>query len=247
VSQPHTAAEILAILDTAAAGYTFPVLDNGRWYLAATRLSLFRSSEDWGLVIEVFGYSVGVGLPDVAVYTFASRLHARSTAADYISQAHFDRYLAENPHNELRFFYHLVKGDWQGDNYTWVADTATAVELRGERIPLPPPDEYWQHGITLKDPPRVRVYELCRYLAATRRDAVLATESERRGNILPEMKQILQLEEWRHPDRIKGELPSATKSFQQLARVLETGDVTAYTPTDPPNTHWRHWPNGGTL
>jgi hypothetical protein len=246
VSQPHTADEILAVLDACATGYRFPVLDNGRWYLAATRLSLFHSPVDWGLVIEVFGYSVGVGLPDVAVFTFASRLHARRTAADYISQAHINRYLAKNPHRELRF-HHVVKGDWQDADVNFVADGATAVELRGEGIPLPPPDEYRKHGIELNDPPRVRVYELCRHLGATRRDAVLATESERRGNIPLEMKQILQLEEWRHPDRIKGELPSATTAFQQLARVLATGDVTAYSPTDPPNTHWRHWPNGGIL
>ena len=248
MSRPHTAAEILAILDTAAAGYTFPVLDNGRWYLAATRLSLFRSPADWGLVIEVFGYSVGVGVPDVAVFTFASRLHARCTVAQYGgNQANFDRYLAEHPYRELQFYYHVTKGDWQGVNSTWVADEATVVELRGERVPLPLRDEYERHGISLKDPPQVRVYELCRYLAAIRGDAVLATEQERRGNIRPEMEQILQLDEWRHPDRIKGELPSTTETFRRLARVLETGDVTAYAPSEAPNTHWRHWPNGGIL
>jgi len=223
VSQPHTAAEILAILDTAAAGYKFPMLDNGYWYPAATRLRLFRSPDDWGLVIEVFGYSVRVGLPDTAIYTFASRPACRRTIARYGgNQAAFDRYLADNPHRELRFVSPIVKGDWQGDNYTWVAGGATAVILRGERIPLPPPDEYPKHGIKLKDPPRVRVYELCRYLAAIRRDAVLATHRELRLNIRSWMHQILQLEEWRHPDIADDKRPSASKTFQQLARVLET-------------------------
>ena len=32
-----------------------------------------------------------------------------------------------------------------------------------------------------------------------------------------------------------------------LAKVLATGDVHAYRPTSPPNTHWSNWPDGGTL
>lgn len=54
--------EILEPLDA----YAFPMLDNGYVYLAATRLSLFRSSTDWAVAVEVFGYSprAGVLQPD---------------------------------------------------------------------------------------------------------------------------------------------------------------------------------------
>lgn len=31
------------------------------------------------------------------------------------------------------------------------------------------------------------------------------------------------------------------------SHVLETGDVGLYRPTAPPNTHWKNWPDGGTL
>jgi hypothetical protein len=34
---------------------------------------------------------------------------------------------------------------------------------------------------------------------------------------------------------------------QQFAEVLASGDVKAYRPTQPPNTHWRNWPEGGRL
>jgi hypothetical protein len=42
--------DILSILDQCSADFTFPMLDNGYVYLAATRLSLHRSDADWGLV-----------------------------------------------------------------------------------------------------------------------------------------------------------------------------------------------------
>jgi hypothetical protein len=40
-------AAILRILDDASRAFAFPCLDNGYVYLAATRLSLFRSPDDW--------------------------------------------------------------------------------------------------------------------------------------------------------------------------------------------------------
>ena len=124
---------------------------------------------------------------------------------------------------------------------------ASAVHLRGTLVALPSISDFGIYGIALQNPPRVRTFELCRYFAETRRDAVLATAEERRVSVPPDLKQILQLEEWHHPDVAGGERPSRTKTFQQLAQVLESGDVTLYKPTEPANTHWRNWPEGGLL
>ncbi|ARD22194.1 hypothetical protein SJ2017_1891 [Shewanella japonica] len=47
---------ILEVLDACAEEFTFPVLDNGYVYLAATRMSAYRSDDEWAIVIEVFGF-----------------------------------------------------------------------------------------------------------------------------------------------------------------------------------------------
>jgi hypothetical protein len=73
-TMPHNANQILAILDTCCHAATFPMLDNGYVYLAASRLSLHRSDSDWALVIEIFGFSPRSSSPDLHIYTFASRL-----------------------------------------------------------------------------------------------------------------------------------------------------------------------------
>jgi hypothetical protein len=57
---------------------------------------------------------------------------------------------------------------------------------------------------------------------------VLATPEERRVNVLPNMESLLVLDDWHHPDLANGEWPSALESFQQLARVLATGDTRHY-------------------
>jgi hypothetical protein len=239
---------ILAILDHAAAEFSFPMLDNGYIYPAATRLSLHRSETDWALVIEVFGFSPRTGLPDVGVSTFASRIHGRKTAGDFVNERAFQNYLALHPHDEATFFFPIDEGDWQRDDDIEAVDTAaTNVVVRGTAIPLPDADVYAAHRIDLADPPGVRVFELCRYLAAIARDEVLATTGERRTNVLPEMTEILVLDEWNHPDLVHAERPSGSEAFQQLATVLATGDVGAYRPTLAPNTHWANWPDGGAL
>jgi len=105
--------EILSILDRCCDEFTFPMLDNGYLYLAATRLSLYRSTTDWAMVIEVFGFSPRAGLPDTGIQTFASRLHDRSPPERFVSREAYERYLANNPHREYRSVFPMHEGSWQ--------------------------------------------------------------------------------------------------------------------------------------
>ena len=118
--------------------------------------------------------------------------------------------------------------------------------LRGTETRLPSPEQYRTAGIELQGD-RPAVFELCRLLAYHHRDKVLASRSERRVSIPAGLSEILVLEDWHHPDVSGGELPSQTETFRQLAEVLTSGDPVRYRTLEPPNTHWRHWPNSGTL
>src|SRR5712671_443226 len=240
---------ILAILDDCCDAFTFPMLDNGYVYLAATRLSVFRSDNDWALVIEVFGFSPRAGLPDTHIHTFASHLHNRDTPARYVSAEAYENYLRNNPNNESRFVYPISDGDWQDpDDLELVAEDARTVIVRGQPRPIPSRHEFARYGISLTDPSRVRVFELSRFLAGALRDDVLGTREERRVSVLPEMSQMLRLEDWNHPNVVDDKSrPSGSPTFLQLAEVLSTGRTDRYEPTSSPNTHWRNWPDGGTL
>src|SRR3954453_1432038 len=95
--------QILSILDRCCDAFKFPMLDNGYVYLAATRLSLYRSATDWAMVIEVFGFSPRSGIPDNHIHTFTSRLHDRDSPEQYLNRPAYEDYLANNPHNDSRF------------------------------------------------------------------------------------------------------------------------------------------------
>jgi hypothetical protein len=242
---PHQAQDILGVLDACAADFSFPMLDNGYIYLAATRLALFRSETDWAITTEVFGFSPRAGVPDLCIGTFASTLIRRKTVANYATPAAHADYLKRQPHNEDLFLRHLEEGDWIEDEA--VVQHASPIHLRGHSIPIPALADYASQGIVLEDPNKAMVFEFCRWLAAEKRSEVLATSEEQRWNLPPDLVKILELDEWHHPDLVNDELPSQTETFQQLAQVLVHGDVSLYRPTELPNTHWSHWPDGGTL
>jgi hypothetical protein len=240
--------QILKILDNCCKAFTFPAMDNGYVYLAASRLTLFRSEMDWAVVIEVFGFSPRAGLPDTSVYTFGSSLNNRKTPEQYVNRKAYENYLKNNPNNEFYSAYPIAEGAWQDStNLEMLAENATELKLRNEVVLLPSVDMYKTHGIDLQEQGRPRVFEICRFLAGTRREKVLGTSEERRTNVVPELQQILQLEEWEHPDIISNQLASDTEAFQQLSEALATGEVGRYRPSRLPNTHWRNWPEGGVL
>lgn len=240
--------DILAVLDKCAEHFTFPMLDNGYVYLGATRLSLYRSPTDWAMVIEVFGFSPRSGIPDIHVYTFASRLVRAKSVNDYVSKQAYEAYLENNEHNVSTFIYPIEEGDWMNhDDSELLAKGNSAVVVRGRLVETPSLQEYGALGIALQNPPNVHVFEFCRLLAASDRNCVLATADERRKCVPPELEQILQLDEWNHPNLGNGELPSSSATFKSLAEVLAHGDVAAYQACERPNTHWQNWPEGGTL
>lgn len=224
------------------------MLDNGYVYLAATRLSLYRSPEDWAMVIEIFGFSPRSGIPDVQLYTFASRLRRGKSVDDYVSRQAYDSYLANNEYNESTFIFPIEEGSWlDSEDPEFLAEGQNAVLVRGNPVDTPQLSEYGAYDIDLQESPKVYVFEFCRFLAGSARSSVLATAEERRTCVPSELEQIIQLEEWSHPDLLNDERPSSNATFKLLVEVLAYGNVSAYQPSEEPNTHWKNWPDGGTL
>jgi hypothetical protein len=140
---------ILSVLDRCCDQFTFPMLDNGYVYLAATRLSLYRTHQDWAIVIEVFGFSPRSELPDTHIHTFASTLCNRDVPEMYGKGELYDNYLANNPNNDSRFVFPVDAGDWQDtQDIMIVAKSARDFLVRGQVQPIPTIDQYSRRGIT---------------------------------------------------------------------------------------------------
>lgn len=119
-----------------------------------------------------------------------------------------------------------IEDDDQPETYC-----GSSIVIRGRQLDIPA--DYGEE-----------IIDVLRRLVPEHRELLLADASELRRRIPADLPEIMRLDQWHHPD---GELPSESTTFSQLADVLVTGDVKRYTPNMPPNTHWSHWPESGTL
>ena len=137
----YTADDILATLDQACESFTFPMLDNGYVYPAAARLSLHRSDVDWAFAFEVFGFSPRAGIPDISLYTIASRLHNRRGPEQFATVDAHQQYLDQFPNTEMSSIYPIDDESWiDEETGEFVAEGAATISIRGTAVPVPSED-----------------------------------------------------------------------------------------------------------
>jgi outer membrane protein assembly factor BamB len=225
-----TKEDILRQLDADA---DFPMLDNGYIHPAATRLNVFRDPTRWALVIEIVGWnnrSSGHEAIANALYCYGNWLDQRPGLAD-------DGFLHPTRDGDAGITF-----DDQD-----VDPDARTLYVRDTLVKIPRVRKHYASlGIKLEEPGVIKGHELLRALAAEQRDLLLATDEELRQRV-GDLPLVLRLQEWRHPDLSADEKPGECEAFQMIADVLVTGDPVNYHPTQPPNTHWKHWPMAGQL
>jgi hypothetical protein len=231
-----TAKDILKQLDNCADDYVFPMLDNGYVYLANTQLKAYRDETRWVIIIEVVGYNyrdVGHGRIDNMLHIFGNCVNNIGIKGENFLFVTDDSEEGETFDEEGSF--HL-----QPSIHSFL--------LRGQKHQIcHDRNAYTSIGIELEDANSIKGFEFLRYLTRETPNSFWATEEEIRDRIPIDIPKIIELKEWFHPDLVNDEMPSKNETFKQLAKVLETGDIHFYKPTKLPNTHWKHWPVGGTL
>jgi hypothetical protein len=234
----YTASEILDQLDAAAQRFKFPMLDNGYVFLADVRLRAFRDPGRWAIVIEVLGFNPrggGASGFQTVVYTYGSRIRRPGCLNE-----DFHEPISRGPSAPIE--------DDEEDGGELVHPRARDLRIRGEIVALPRARAHYRaRKITLGQSPWIQLFELLRGLLPEHRDALLATEAEARRRVPKGLAPFLTLDAWIHPDLADEELPSGSATFQQLAAALVSGDPDAFVAPKRTNTHWRHWPEGGTL
>lgn len=229
--------EILNQLDHCNSEYTFPMLDNGYIYSAGTKLTAYRDDKRWVLIIEVIGFSYRGGGHN----GITNCLHVYGNCLNY------------QPGTRDENFIHLTDNSsncetFDNEEYFYLNPDCSDFILRNEPRPIVQDRNiYLSHNIIPLDEERINAFEFLRMLDKLYHEKLVATEGEIRDRIPTDIPKILELHEWHHPDVVNGELPSQNETFRQIAKVLETGNSDYYRPTHLPNTHWRNWPDGGTL
>jgi len=230
--------DILRQLDECADNFTFPILDNGYVYLVSSRLSAYRDSKNWVILIEVIGCgNHGGGHKEISngLYFFGNCLSFEPG----INNANF-LYFTDDSEDGPTF----LDEEFQD----CLNPRTRSILIRGKKVGIPLDTRFYElHNISLEEPPKVYIWEFLRGIRKYHGDAFFAREKEIKSRIPQDLPLILRLDEWYHNDLAAGELPSQVETFQMIASVIEKGNTELYQPTKKPNTHWSNWPEGGIL
>ncbi len=214
-----TTEDILNCLDKAAGNLDFPGFDGINIDMITARLTGFRNDENWALTIEeiVSWYGLNGVEPVLMISAFGSRLLINEPFVTYFP--------VKYPLNEL-------------DDED--IPESISVMIRGEQFII--------NSSEIERNPHLSDYidfDLMIYLVDKYRAKILATETEFREIVPAELTQIIQLDNWHHPDvynpNSEFSMPSKTKSMQAIAQVLASGKPELYQPCEEDNVDWQKW------
>jgi hypothetical protein len=233
--------DILSQLDRYAGNedYQFPYLDDPMSYMIGARLSAYRDGQCWSILFERVGYN------------------PRATGHAVLTLAPFGNCLKQRPVPHQVDFMTVTKdvGDVPAfvreQGLTVLSSSAVAIYARdvsevsyddGVTFSLATNDAgrqmlpvehrlsiYERNRIPLANPPHIEPHDLFRLL-------------------YPRFRELFHGDEaWLRPHVMDGEMPSHSPSLIAISQMLESGDIFDFADPGVGNTHWSHWPGGGSL
>lgn len=251
--------EILETLDNSAkdGAAGFVSLGHPYSYLIDCRVNLFKGSGDrWAIAIERLGYNPRAGFVLLEINYYGNCLKNLKNLIN--PQCGYNIY---SPIDNVSFLNTTTAEETVKPNSdTWI--------VRGNSINIAfTGQEYIENRIetdtTRED---VGIEAVARLAAKRNQDLFRATDEELYHAIPPDMKKLLVLDEWYHKDfylfpmedmvpdykRHNKEIwqkyrPSSYETWKLIAKVLVSGDTSLYKPTIKANTHWKNWPDSGSM
>jgi hypothetical protein len=230
---------ILKRFDRAAENYEFPMLDNGYYFHGDQKLTLYRDPERWAMTIEALAFNNH----ELDIYGITNHVTV------------FGNCILSKKHNDNDNFFVFTEDDgvpaFVKDDNTYISylnPEVKNIKVKNKLVPvIHDRQHYYAKGIILEYPDKIVNYEFMRGLIPDYSDLFWVTREEIANKIPLDLPVLMTLREWYHPDLVMEEMPGKNETFQQLAAVIASGDISAYSPTRTANTHWRNWPEGGAL
>jgi hypothetical protein len=218
----YTQKDILAVLDESARKFAFPAFDNMNYYLGTARINGFRDEQRWALIIqEVCWWPAADGIM-LNVSAYGNCLSEKTLA--FPGQARWDQGMIYWPHSPIE-----CEFDDQGEL------RFDALRIRGQAVVLDP------HQVPPQPAVPERGFAILVHLLETFREQLLCTAEELARVVPHNLPDLLCLDNWKHPDICRGELPSHNESLCNLAEVLASGDLSQLRAAAHPNVDWRLW------
>jgi hypothetical protein len=236
--------DILKALDNIGADSPyefFPFFEDDHLDLAAVKMNVCSDKERWAIIVELIGFNNGNWCVDDHIYLLGNCINKIERS--------------KHPSNStVKWIVDPQQVESVSENGFFLKSDVDTIQINQVKVPVEHDlKKYEKKGIEIKKRGNpggsVDFIALTRYLAETNYELFVAKESELRKFIPADLPKLLELKEWYHEEynyvhmfgKYDGKAPSAYETFQMIADVIATGDITKYKPTLKPNTHWSNW------
>ena len=243
---PFTQQDILFYLDQfdQETYHFFIDLEHPYFHTAGSRLTLYADETRWAIVFEKSGYSNAGVRGEIDLTYFGNCLVNLQSEG---SQEGF----TSNSKSVI-----LIDGDEihriENDSNELVAPAVTHVKVRDVLLKIEHDKQVYKErdindvGFD-ENEPLVDIPSLIRYLDEEHTDLFRATKEELVLCLPKGLPCIMQIDQWHHAAYYQGdgEKPSEQETYQLIAEVLVSKDITKWKPVLSPNNDWRNWRNAG--
>ena len=223
-------------------------LEHGYCVTASSRIHLYADKNRWALVLEKSGYQNRGGDAEIELDYFGN-------CVNYPVDKYPERSYITNASNIV-----LISGDEyerirnrEGSNFEQfelISSSAQDVIIRGKKLNIEHDISKYSHfGIiprTDGNPRRLIGFDdLVRYINETNPSVISASENEIKKHLPADIAKLMTIEKFHYEsDYNQNNLPSAQETYQLIAKILVTRNISFWKPTLKPNNHWSNWTSG---
>lgn len=227
-------------------------LESGYLSVANSRIHLYADETNWAIVFEVNGYhnrGMSAQIDLIYIGNCIDPPVSKSAPADlgiYASNASAIG-LFSNVTNIYLIDEEAFSAIELEDEFEIIDPSAKEIKIRDTAISIDiNKSRYEEEKISFSNDLFLPEFkDLLRYLSATDNKLVFAKEAEIKARLPKNLLKIETLKAFHHKSIYEKEnTPSSYETYQQIARVLTTGNIGHWNPSLEINNHWKNWDSG---
>lgn len=259
-----TEAEILKKLDLAWQGipdsdfpkknerdiqYNFPFdLEHGYCITAGNKIHLYGDKNRWAIVFEKSGYQNRGDRAEIELIYAGNCINYpvnKYEDRSYISNMNSVILIESDEYERIR-----NKEGKDLEDFELISPAAIDMTIHGQKVAIEHDTaKYIALGIHPRayDNPQhlIGFGDIVRYFSDTNPSLVNATDQEIRQHIPQDIPHLRTLDKFHFISAYdKNNPPGTQETYQLIAKVLVTGDTSAWKPILKPNNHWSNWESG---
>ncbi len=223
-------------------------LEHGYCETAGNRIHLYADSTRWIVVFEKSGYQNRGTSAEI-------ELDYIGNCVDYPVDKYPERNYITNANNIILIdpteFERIENKDGEEmETFELIGQNIKEIKIRDNGVKFDNDHKnYEKLGIDIRDydnPKNLIGFgDFIRYLHETNPSLISATEEEIRKHIPKDIPKLMTIDEFHFVSPYdKTNPPSQQETYQLIAKILTTKNITNWKPTQKPNNSWKNWESG---